>query len=391
MIQLSGNLTVVRPPKQSGAHIYRVSTDPNRPAVLAKSECFLAGGNKITEGFAVGLYREGVNCPPESEQGIFILPQSLAYLADGDVIRLSNRGELRVLFRKEAKMNFFLLTERCSNSCLMCSQPPKNVIDDYLVDEVKAALQLLPPTTAAIGFTGGEPTLLGERFVELVQIAAAYLPGTDLHVLSNGRSFKDGALAKRLAALRHSRLSIGIPLYSAIPANHDFIVQAKGAFNETILGLYALREAGIKTEIRIVVHRQTASSLPMLADFIFRNLTFVDHIAFMGLERTGFAKANDELLWIDPAKYRAHLASAVQQLSDYGMTVSIYNLPYCLLDDSIWNYAKQSISDWKNEYLPGCQLCDLKSECCGFFVSDGLRQSVDVAPIKRSVNFDISA
>jgi hypothetical protein len=37
--------------------------------------------------------------------------------------------------------------------------------------------------------------------------------------------------------------------------------------------------------------------------WIARNLPFVDHVALMGLENTGFAIANEALLWIDPMDY----------------------------------------------------------------------------------------
>ncbi len=49
-----------------------------------------------------------------------------------------------------------------------------------------------------------------------------------------------------------------------------------------------------------MLHAVTA---PIIADtcrWIARNLPFVDHVALMGLENTGFAIANDALLWIDP-------------------------------------------------------------------------------------------
>jgi hypothetical protein len=39
-----------------------------------------------------------------------------------------------------------------------------------------------------------------------------------------------------------------------------------------------------------------------------RNLTFVDHVALMALENTGFAIANSDKLWIDPLDYRTELA-----------------------------------------------------------------------------------
>jgi hypothetical protein len=72
---------------------------------------------------------------------------------------------------------------------------------------------------------------------------------------------------------------------------------------------------------------------------------FVDHVALMGLENTGFALANQALLWIDPLDYQADLACGVDMLRAAGVNVSIFNLPLCLLDRSLWDVAVPSISD----------------------------------------------
>ena len=75
-------------------------------------------------------------------------------------------------------------------------------------------------------------------------------------------------------------------------------------------GPMAEREVWL-VQIRVVVHQQTFKRLPKLAEFIARNLTFVDHVAFMGLEITGFTRANLDILWIDPIDYQTELRDAV--------------------------------------------------------------------------------
>ena|ERR1700686_547244 len=96
---------------------------------------------------------------------------------------------------------------------------------------------------------------------------------------------------------------IGIPLYSDIASKHDFVVQAKGAFDETVRGIMNLARVGQRIEIRFVIHQQTFSRLAHTPRFIARNLPFVDQVALMGLEITGFTKANLGALWIDPIEY----------------------------------------------------------------------------------------
>lgn len=49
--------------------------------------------------------------------------------------------------------------------------------------------------------------------------------------------------------------------------------------------------------------------------------------------------------------------------------VAAYNVPLCLIPESIHPYAQKSISDWKNKYLSECDQCFLKSKCCGLFAT----------------------
>ena len=309
------------------------------------------------------------------------VPNDFSYLGDGDVLAVVlERPAVRVLYRRQSLHNSFLLTERCNHYCLMCSQPPKDINDDWIVDELFDAIPLIAKETHEIGFTGGEPTLLGDRFLKLVTDMRDHLPTTALHILSNGRSFADPRFAQAYAAIQHPDVMLGIPIYSASSQVHDYVVQADGAFDGTIRGILNLKTYGQRVEIRVVIHRQNYKHLPALAEFIARNLTFVDHVALMGLEMTGFAKANIEDLWIDPWDYQQELYSAASLLDDFGLRTSIYNHQLCTIDRRIWPLAVKSISDWKNEYRPECAGCSEQEQCGGFFATGRLRQSNWIRP-----------
>jgi hypothetical protein len=131
-----------------------------------------------------------------------------------------------------------------------------------------------------------------------------------------------------------------------------------------------------------VLHAVTAPRLRETCAWLARNLPFVDHVALMGLENTGFALANQDLLWIDPLDFQADPACGADMLRSAGVNVSIYNLPLCLLDRSVWDVALQSISDWKNGYLPECDGCAARSRCAGFFSSGQPRMSRGIRQIK---------
>jgi len=257
----------------------------------------------------------------------------------------------------------------------MCSQPPRDIDDGYIVDELLAAIPLISPQTECVGFTGGEATLLHDRFIDLLWATKNYLPNTRLDVLTNGRLLSYLQYAQKIADVKHPELVLCVPLYSDVDTLHDFVVQAKGAFDQTTRGIMNLARVGIATEIRVVLHKQTYARLPQLAEFIARNFPFVAHVALMGLEMTGFTKANLEALWIDPVDYRAELSEAVEILDWAGLRTSIYNHQLCLLPEHLWRFSRQSISDWKNIYMPECDGCSKMKECGGFFASATLRYS----------------
>jgi hypothetical protein len=148
-----------------------------------------------------------------------------------------------------------------------------------------------------------------------------------------------------------------------------------------VLGILKLKNQGQRVEIRVVLHAITAPLIVKTCTWLARNLSFVDHVAFMGLENTGFAIANHDLLWIDPIEYRDLLADAVHILAASRIRVSIYNLQRCVLEKSVWSYAKRSISDWKNNYIQECERCIEKERCSGLFSSGRPRYSKAIRAI----------
>ncbi len=312
---------------------------------------------------------------------------SVDHLSQGDVVALDPSGHIRTLYRRGSRHNTLLATERCNSFCVMCSQPPRDVDETGIVEEHLRVIELMDPATEELGISGGEPTLLKDDLLRLVERCRDLLPRTALHILSNGRLFYYGSFASRIAEIRHPNLMFGVPLYSDIDYCHDYVVQCRGAFDDTIVGLLNLGQHQVPVEIRVVVHRDTYARLPDLARFVYRNLTFASHVTFMGLEPMGFAAANLRTLWIDPWDYRDPLEKAVLFLARRGMNVSIYNNQLCTMPESLWPYGRKSISDWKNEYLPVCEQCDERERCCGFFSSSIRRvTSTHIRPICRSTS-----
>jgi His-Xaa-Ser system radical SAM maturase HxsC len=327
-----------------------------------------------------------LTCKPFAELAgaagaVFGVP-SLDHLGENDIISIGPDGNIRTHYRSNSFYNTIVATERCNSNCLMCSQPPRDRDDiPMLFDLYSRVIPLIPKNCVELTISGGEPTLMGGRFFSLIQQITTELPDTELHILTNGRSFAWEEMAARLAEIDNPRMMLGIPLYADYYQVHDYIVQAKDAFDQTILGLHNLAKYGLRIEIRVVLHQQSIPRLTRLSRYIFKNLPFAEHVTFMGLEYTGYTPHNIEKLWIDPHNYREELEESVEFLAGQGMNVSIYNTTLCVIPRTLWKYARKSISDWKNEYLPICNQCDELTACGGLFTWNLKMHSQYTAPI----------
>jgi His-Xaa-Ser system radical SAM maturase HxsC len=385
MLKLSGKYSTPENCKPlSNRIIVRVSRNPI-PTILRKKEGYLLSASEKEAPHGYALYVV-IGNPHEFnariiDSPIVVLPSECGYLGSGDVIRFEPEDySFRVLYRRSSNHNSFLFTENCNNYCLMCSQPPKSNDDSWLLDEIIQTIPLIDPETKEIGFTGGEPTLGGKKFFEILSLCRSYLPKTSVHILSNGRQFSEPKFTERFSSIGHPDVMVGIPLYSDVSSIHNYIVQADGAYDETIKGILNLKRVGQKVEIRIVLHKQTYKRLPFLAEFIARNLVFVDQVAMMGMEQMGFARTNIRELWIDPFDYQEELFQACEILTRFRVRTFIYNQQLCVLDRRLWELSKKSISDWKNEYLPVCGSCSKLNYCGGFFSSTVTRHSEHISP-----------
>ena len=163
----------------------------------------------------------------------------------------------------------------------------------------------------------------------------------------------------------------------------DYVVQARGAFDQTIQGLHRLAQYEQPVEIRVVLHKLTIPRLYDLAHFIYRNLPFARHVALMGLEITGFTRPNLNKLWIDPYEYQTELPRAVEYLAIRGMNVSIYNLHFV--------YCRAICGSLRGDPFPTGRMFTLKYAGPVAFVNNAAgslcRPSVSIAHIfARSVH-----
>jgi len=377
MLRLHGILPVLRS-SSSDSYLVTVTKDRDLPYSVRSTKALLLDDQSGITGYRAVLSRRNDVDTSDCTCDVFHLSNEYDYLNEGDIVRLhSGSGAMKCLYRRSAPSNSILLTEQCNHYCLMCSQPPKVADDSWVFKQAFELAQLIPKDTKGLILTGGEPTLFGSKLIELLKHLKQHLPETAIHLLSNGRAFRDFELARLYASIEHPDLMIGIPVYSDDPATHDYVVQSRGAFEETIRGILNLKKLHQRVEIRFVIHKQTVSRLRQTCEFLARNLVFIDHVALMALEITGFTRPNLPLLWIDPYEYRDVLSESVALLNSYGIPTSVYNHPLCTVNPDVFPNYRKSISDWKNEYLDECRPCKKQSDCGGFFSSGKMYRHSD--------------
>lgn len=288
---------------------------------------------------------------------------------DGDIAIVNNGNMLRVILSRRANHNTVLVTERCNNLCLFCSQPPKRANDDWLLTQSALAIAAFD-YDGVVGVSGGETLLYGDEFLAFLDFVIENSSGTTLHVLTNGRRFSDSRYAKQIKQ-RCERLNItfGIPLYSSRQGVHDHLVGSRGAFDETVRGLINAGNLGINIELRFIPTKTNCHDLPNVVEYVGRIFSNINQISIMGLESVGWARKHWDELFIPFETYSRHLIKSVEVASRSGLNVVIFNYPLCHLSNELWSYSVQSISDWKNYYPEQCDSCSKKSLCAGYFSS----------------------
>ena len=307
--------------------------------------------------------------------------ENIEALSEGDIVSLDMMtGDIIVVYERNSIHNSVLASTDCNCRCIMCPQSLAENSKEHLDNNIEI-IRMMDKHTPALGITGGEPLILGDGLIKLLRQCKKQLPETQIQILTNGILLKENDYVRSIARLRLRNLVFCIPLYADTDTEHDFIMQREGAFEDTIQGLYNLATNRQLIEIRIVVMSLNYKRLPKIAEFIYHNLPFAIHVAFMGMEVEGMARKNVERLWASPKIYSPFLREAVLYLFQRNVDVSIYNEQLCLLPKDIWNFTCKSISEWKNIYLEDCLECSEKGRCGGFFAAPYGVHKAQIHPI----------
>lgn len=378
MRQLKGT-----PLNSSNRIIGKISKNPVKNKETKNHILVAASIGKKPRGFRAVLCANAIE---EGRAKLLKIPivygvENVQTLNEGDIVSVDMiTGDIIVVFEKNSVHNSILASTDCNCRCIMCPQTLVSDSPENLQDNLEI-IRLIDKKTTALGLTGGEPTLLGDGLIKLLKECKKQLPNTQIQILSNGILLNNNEYVRKMVHLGMKNLVFCIPLYADIDTEHDFIMQREGAFEDAIQGLYNLATYKQLIEIRIVVMSLNYKRLPQIAEFIYHNLPFAIHVAFMGMEVEGLARKNVNKLWASPKDYAPFLKEAVLYLSQRNMDVSIYNEQLCLMPKELWSFTRQSISEWKNTYLEKCKDCKEKSECAGFFAKPFEDHQKSITPL----------
>ena len=302
----------------------------------------------------------------------------------GDIVHIDSRGQsVTLLHDGESREALIMVNSRCNSNCVMCpdSEALRQRDSALDTDELVSMVDLLPPDLAHLTVTGGEPTLVPVRLFAVLRRKVERFPGVRCLVLTNGRMCCYSDFVAELAASAGPETLLSIPIHAAEPNRHDAITQSKGSLEETIEGIRNLLEAGVPTEVRVVVSRLNLDEISHVAGLVESELKGIQRVVFMTLEMTGCAAKNRSDVWVGYDELVPQVVHAASQVLAARIPVAFYNLPLCYLPEDFRPFAQQSISSHKVTYADDCRECSVIDTCSGFFSSTLRLMKPQVSPV----------
>jgi MoaA/NifB/PqqE/SkfB family radical SAM enzyme len=160
---------------------------------------------------------------------------------------------------------YISVSSRCNNDCVFCGLKEYGI--DYVVppQEIQEQLAVFYENgMRRIVFTGGEPTI-HPQILDIVN-AARSMGFTSVSLFTNARRFKSPGLAQ---AFKDAGLdSVMASLHGRTAETHDAGVRSKGAFEQTVQGLHALANSGIRLVVNTPVTEINLAEITSMYDLI---------------------------------------------------------------------------------------------------------------------------
>ncbi len=294
------------------------------------------------------------------------------------------------------------ITYRCNNDCSHCYNARSRDYPELPTKNWFHILDLLWKIGIPhIVFTGGEPTLR-EDLPELV--AHAEQNGQITGINTNGRRFSDPKYVDRLVKVGLDHVQI--TLESHDPDIHDSMVNARGAWKQTIAGiqnalnspLFVMTNTTMLTDnspyLKETLEFLASNGVPTIGlnalIYSGRGLSVSTRIVeselpqLLNIAKEITSKHNQRLIWYTPTQY-CNFDPMQLELGVKGCTAAMYNM--CIEPNgdvipcqsyyqslgnilntswsSIWNHELSTHLRERKNIPQKCNACSLVSECGG--------------------------
>ncbi len=226
----------------------------------------------------------------------------------------------------------------CNNNCIHCAVDAENEqkVSLSLADIIRFLDKLNDIKDFEVELSGGEPTLLPEVFYFLEQLCTSY-PEIRKIVLSNGRNFSKIGLAARFSDLDID--NILIPIHADTGQLHDVISQARGSFDETMVGIGNLHEYGLPVGLKTVINKLNFQRMPQLAELMARKFPESPGISINGLEMKGKALTNKNWVGVRLKDAAPYIEKAIDTAKNLGFKIITFSIPPCVFSEGYRKYA----------------------------------------------------
>lgn len=318
----------------------------------------------IEDGKIIKLFPEGQILSTD----LLSLAQILTY-NNYDVFEIWENGTLHRKYNDKSNDNYFFITGKCNSNCLMCPSPDasrKNAPDTNIDDLIELASHI-PADAPHLTITGGEPFMVGERLFSFIAYLKEKFEHTEFLFLTNGRIFSVESYWKQFQECAPANSIVAVPIHGSCPEVHDRITCTPCSFRQSIRGIKALLNVGIRVEIRLVVSKLNIDDFSNIATLILRELKGIEYVSIIAMEMTGSARVNHTRVWVPYKTAFGSIKNAIRLLVESGVDVKLYNFPLCTVERGYWTLCEKSISPSKVRYSETCELCKHKEDCGGMF------------------------
>lgn len=337
----------------NGDEVFAIkSKDSNKNTINFETNCIILSIKGISRNYEVEYIGENIS------------------IIDDTILFINTYGYIEIVYIPGQEVDIFVVN-KCNSNCIMCplSEGVRKQERQGHNKWLNGYIDVLPDDVGFINVTGGEPTLAGEYFYDVMVRLKEKFQHTEFQLLTNGRTLSNKGIYNKVLEVSPQYMRFSIPIHSSDPVIHDEVTRAKGSFRQTDIGIKRLLNDGEKVEIRIVLSSYNIESIHETVKYIIENYIGLLCVTFIGMEMMGNAALNRELLWLDYDVAFEKIKDAIKDLIKNGIDVLIYNFPLCSIEEDYWPIAVRSITESKIRYMEECNECRVKSICGGLFSS----------------------